>query len=311
VTGCRKVSIFSWLTEALQPCHSLQIPIDLETTRLTKQVALFLCVFTSTIALRAQNNFFEKWEARTTATQSKQPVWTPPLATTFVGLIQVARTDFNRQINPALATTWNYDSSKGVNLIPWANTEIDINLPPYFEHSSPAAKNGAGDMSFLAKYRILAGNAEHGNYVVCINLQATIPTGSYKNGSTNASLAPILGLGKGFGRFDVQTTLGATLPTGNTVILGRPIAWNTTAQYHLGKYFWPELESNATYFEGGPNEGKSQEFLTPGLMLGKFALRPSDPKSRLGIGFGAGEQIATSKFHSYNHGLIFSGRLLF
>ena len=278
---------------------------------MTKTVALFLCVFATTLALHAQDSFFDKWEARTTATQSKQPAWTPPLATTFVGLIQVYRSDFVRQTNPARATTWNYDSSKGLNLIPWANTEIDINLPPYFQHSAPATRNGAGDMSFLVKYRILTGNAKHGNYIWSICLPITIPTGSYKNGSTNASIAPTMAFGKGFGRFDVQTTIGATLPTGNTQKLGRPIVWNTTAQYHIGKYFWPELESNATYFEGGPNDGKMQEFITPGLLLGKFSLRPSNPKSRLGFGFGAGEQIATSKFHAYNHGLIFSGRLLF
>ena len=278
---------------------------------MTKTVALFLCVFATTLALHAQDSFFDKWEARTTATQSKQPAWTPPLATTFVGLIQVYRSDFVRQTNPALATTWNYDSSKGLNLIPWANTEIDINLPPYFQHGAPATRNGAGDMSFLVKYRILTGNAKHGNYIWSICLPITIPTGSYKNGSTNASIAPTMAFGKGYGRFDVQTTIGATLPTGNTLKLGRPIVWNTTAQYHIGKYFWPELESNATYFEGGPNDGKKQEFITPGLLLGKFSLRPSNPKSRLGFGFGAGEQIATSKFHAYNHGLIFSGRLLF
>jgi hypothetical protein len=278
---------------------------------LNKQVALLFCVLASPITLHAQNNFFDKWEARTTATQSKQPAWTPPLATTFVGLIQVARTDFTRQISPTLATTWNYDSSKGLNLIPWANTEIDINLPPYFEHTPSTTTNGAGDMSFLAKYRILTGNAKHGNYILSSGLLLTIPTGSYKNGSTNASFAPTLGFGKGFGQFDIQTTLAATLPTGNTDKLGRPVAWNTTAQYHLARYFWPELESNATYFHGGPNDGKSQEFLTPGILLGRFSLRPHDPRSRLGIGFGGGEQIATSKFHTYNHGLILSARLLF
>lgn len=278
---------------------------------LTKRVTLFLCVFLPAIALHAQDNFFERWEARTSATQAKQPAWTPPLATTYVGLIQVGRADFVRQISSARATTWNYDASKGLCLIPWANTEIDINLPPYFEHAAPTVANGAGDMSFLPKYRWFSGNAEHGNYVVSTGMLITIPTGSYKNGSTNASLAPTLGLGKGFGRLDIQTTIGATLPTGNTDKLGRPIVWNTTAQYHLGRYFWPELESNATYYHGGPNDGKNQEFLTPGLILGKFSLRPKDPKSRLGIGFGAGEQIATSKFHSFNHGLIFTSRLLF
>jgi hypothetical protein len=281
-------------------------------TGLTKRIALFLCALLPPAALSAQDNFFEKWEARTTATQSKQPAWTPPLATTYVGLIQVARTDFLRQISPTHTTTWNFDGSKGLCLIPWANTEIDINLPPYLQHSTPTPVDGAGDMSFLVKYRLMTGNLEHGNYVWSVGLPFTIPTGSYKNGSTNGSFSPTMGFGKGFGRhLDIQSTLGATLPTGNTDKLGRPIVWNTTAQFHLGKYFWPELESNATYFHGGPNDGKSQEFLTPGIILGRFSLRPKEPKSRLGIGFGAGEQIATSKFHSYNHGLIFTFRLLF
>jgi len=260
---------------------------------------------------RAQDNFFEKWSARTTATQAKQPNWTPPVVTTYVGLIQVLRGDFTRQYSPTHVTTWNYGASKGVNLIPWANTEVVVDLPPYFERDKPTPKGGAGDMSFLLKYRFLAGDSEKGSYVVSACLLATIPTGSYKNGSTDASVAPTVLAGKGFGKFDVQSTLAGTLPTGDTNKLGRPITWNTTAQYHLGKYFWPELESNATYYHGGPNDGKNQNFLTPGIVFSKFKLRPSDAKSRLGIGFGAGEQIATSKFHAYNHGLVFTGRFLF
>lgn len=278
---------------------------------LPKRVVLCLCVLLSCTSLSAQNNFFEQWEARTSATQAKQPAWSPPLVTPFPGLIQVVRTDFSRQVSPSRATSWNLGTSKGINLIPWANTEIDINLPPYLKHSSSATLDGAGDMSFLMKYRFLAGNAERGNYIVSLCLPIAIPTGSHKNGSTNASLTPTLAAGKGFGRFNLQSTLGATLPTGNTVKLGRPIAWNTTAQYRIGKYIWPELESNATYFHGGPNDGKSQEFLTPGLLLGKFSLCPHEPRSRLGFGVGAGEQIATSKFHAYNHNLIFTARLLF
>lgn len=278
---------------------------------MTKRAALFLCVLLFAIPLRAQSNFFERWEARTSATQSKQPAWPPPLATLFPGLIQVARTDFSRQISSTHATTWNYGTSKGVNLIPWANTEIDINLPPYLEHSSPSSLDGAGDMSFLVKYRALAGGNERGNYVVSFCFPFSIPTGSHKNGSTNASVSPTFAAGKGFGRFNLQSTLGATLPTGNTIKLGRPIAWNTTAQYHLGKYLWPELEANATYFHGGPNDGRNQVFLTPGLLAGKFSLRPGEPRSRLGLSFGAGEQIATSRFHAYNHNLIVTARLLF
>jgi hypothetical protein len=166
-------------------------------------------------------------------------------------------------------------------------------------------------MSFLLKYRFLTGDGEHGNFVVSACLLATIPTGSHKNGSTDASVAPTILAGKGFGRLDIQSTLAGTLPTGDTNKLGRPVAWNTTAQYRLGRYFWPELESNATYYYGGPNAGKNQNFLTPGIVFGKFKLRPADAKSRLGIGFGAGEQIATSKFHTYNHELVFTGRFVF
>jgi hypothetical protein len=276
-----------------------------------KTTVALLCLAASATLSHAQENFFEKWEARTTKTQAKQPNWTPPVITTYVGLIQVLRSDFTRQISPTLATTWNFDTSKGVDLIPWANTEIDINLPPFFQHSATTVKDGPGDMSFQLKYRFFTGDAEHGNYVVSACLISTIPTGSYKNGSTDASLTPTLALGKGFGKLDIQSTLSGNLPTGDTNKLGRPIAWNTTAQYHLGKYLWPEVETNATYFEGGPNDGKSQNFITPGLVVSKIKLRPSDAKSRLGFGFGAGEQIATSKFHSYNHGLVFTGRLVF
>lgn len=266
---------------------------------------LFFCAVLASAP--AQNNFFRRWEARASATQSKQPAWTPPLVTTFVPLIQVYRGDFTRQIAPTHATTWNYDGSKGLNLIPWANTEIDFNLPPLVTHSSPAAVDGAGDASFLAKYRLLTGNARHGNYAVSALVGATVPTGSYKNGSTDATVSPGMGFGKGFGPFDLQSTLSAALPTGDTSRLGRPVAWNTAAQFHVARFFWPETEFNATYFHGGPNDGKKQLFVTPGL-LAAHKLRPA---SRLGLCLGAGEQIAVSSFHSYNHELIFTGRLVF
>lgn len=256
--------------------------------------------------------FYSRWEARTNAIQSRQPGWAVPLVTTYTGLFQVVRTDILRQTTPALTHTWNFDNSKGVNLILSNRTEVAINLPPYIEHNS-TAKDGAGDMSFLGKLRIASGNKQHGAYNLCAFAIATIPTGSYKNGSTDASIAPSLGAGKGFGLFDVQTTLGATLPTGNSAYIaaGRPIVWNTAAQAHLGKLFWPEIESNATFYKGGANDGKTQEFLTPGLIIGKCGLHPSTPKSRPGLAFGAGLQIATSHFHTYNHGLILTARWIY
>jgi hypothetical protein len=45
-------------------------------------------------------------------------------------------------------------------------------------------------------------------------------------------------------------------------------------------------------------------------MVSKIKLR-SDPRNRFALIFGAGEQIATSHYHAYNHGLIFTARLAF
>lgn len=120
----------------------------------------------------------------------------------------------------------------------------------------------------------------HGSYTLSACVLTTIPTGSYKNGSTNASVQPNLGGGKGFGKFDVQSSIGATLPTGTpaTTASGRPILWNTVAQYRIAKLFWPEIESNATFYKGGTN---------------------------------AGMQIATSQFHAYNHELVLTARWIF
>jgi hypothetical protein len=146
--------------------------------------------------------------------------------------------------------------------------------------------------------------------VLSTYLSSTIPTGSYKNGSLDATVSPNVALGKGFGWFDVQSTLGASLPVQDTAALGRSIVWNTAAQVHVAKYFWPELEFNSTFFKSGPNDGKNQTFATPGLLIAR-KFRPKEAGSRLGLCVGAGEQIATSKFHSYNHETAITTRLLF
>ena len=260
----------------------------------------------------AQGNFYARWSARTSAIQSKQPAWSVPLATTYTGLFQVVRADFVRQIAPKGTYTWNIDNSKCISFITPGNLEFDIDLPPYIKHNTTAI-DGWGDLSFLGKYRLASGNAQHGAYTLSFYALTTLPTGQAKNGSTNASVQPNIAGGKGFGNFDVQSTFGATLPTGNpaTNASGRPIVWNTAAQYKIGKVFWPELESNTTFFKGGPNDGKTQEFITPAITIGKFALHPADAHSRPGLTFGGGMQIATSHLHTYNHSLILTVRWIF
>jgi hypothetical protein len=276
----------------------------------TRTLSIFI-LFAVPATVYAQSNFFSQWQARASKTQSRQPGWSVPVITQYPSLIQVARTDFVRQNTAARTTTWIYDNSKGLNLIPFRNTEIDFNLPPYVQHNLTTVKDGAGDTSFALKFRPFAGNEQHGSYVASIAVVATIPTGSYTNGSTDATIAPTIGVGKGFRRLDVQSCANITLPTGDTAKLGRPITWNAVLQYHLGKYAWPEVEQNSTYYRGGKNDGKVQTFATPGIMFGKFKFRPENKTSRIGIGIGAGMQIATSTFHATNHNLVFTARYLF
>ncbi|MGO9438349.1 MAG: transporter [Terracidiphilus sp.] len=271
---------------------------------------LVLLAISAGSTLPAQDNFFSQWEKRTTQTQSRQPSWSVPVMAPYPMLVQVLRADFTRQVTPALTDTWNYGGSRGLNLIPGFNSEIDFYYPPYIQHNS-SAKDGFGDVAFLYKYRMFSRNERSGNAMISAQLSATIPTGSYSNGSTDASLSPTLLAGKGFGKFDVISCLGGTLPTGDIAKLGRMVAWNTVAQYKIHKYFWPEIEDNATYFFGGKNGGKMQNFLTPGITVSKIKLHPSDERSRFAIAFGGGEQIATSQLHTYNHNLVFTSRLLF
>ena len=284
-----------------------------------KNLLRLLCLLAFPAAVLAQetpnyvapacNGFIDCWQARATATQNAQPHWVTPLVTVTPRLEQEFRSDFVRQIaEPAGTTTWNFGNGKGLELIPWKNIELIFNVPPYIQHNS-TAKDGFGDVSFLLKYRILSGNEHHGNYIVTAFLGASLPTGSYKNGAADSAVTPTLAAGKGFGLFDVQSTIGATLPTHNGDTAGKPLAWNTTAQWHLGKWFWPEIEDNMTHYIAGDHDGMTQNFVTPGVMFGRFRLSKNHP--RLGATFGAGFQTRTSEFSTTNHNIVFSGRIPF
>jgi hypothetical protein len=270
--------------------------------------ALLAAALPSTLV--AQKNFFHAWEDRVRATSAKQPVWPVPVFAPQSNIVQIVRGDFARQYTATHTVNWLYGSGKGFNLIPFAKTEFDINLPGYVQHNTPKVLDGATDFSMVAKFRPFAADEKHGNYSTLVQLAFTVPTGSYKNGTSVSTITPTVVAGKGFGKFDIQSALGGILPTSSVPTIGRTILWNSTAQYKVGKYFWPELEANASFFRGGANDGKSQVFLTPGIIVSKIKLR-KDPKDRLGLVFGGGMQIATSHFHSVNHCLLLTGRVVF
>jgi len=275
---------------------------------------------TVTNGTRAQANapvreiFFSRYQKRISETQEKQPHWITPLITVTPRLEQEIRTDFVHSYNTKGYAIWNYGNTKGLETIPEKHTEVILNVPPFFNRSN-GESDGFGDLAFLLKERIYSRNEESGNAIVTAFLGASVPTGKNRNGSCCAVVTPTLAVGKGWGRFDVTSTAGGMLPVTGTKKLGRSVLWNTAGQYHLarrgvGRFFWPEVESNTTFFLGGSNDGKTQTFLTPGLVVGKIPLTRSK-SGRLGLTVGAGEQIAVTHFHTANHAAVLTIRLPF
>ncbi len=262
-------------------------------------------------------SFIERYQARVTATQAEQPHWITPLVLVTPRLEQEFRTDFVHQYNTHGYAVWNYDNGKGLELIPERHTEILVNLPPFFNRSNGEA-DGFGDIAFAAKERLYARNEEKGNAIVTAFVSGSIPTGKNGNGSCCAVVTPTLMVGKGFGHVDFSSTAGGTLPVTNAAGLGHSIVWNSVVQYHVGKrglsrLFWPEVESNATFYKGGANDGKSVDFITPGLVIGRIPLThdAQGKPGRLGLTFGAGQQIAVTHFHTYNHSTVITVRMPF
>ncbi|HTH54251.1 MAG TPA: hypothetical protein VL495_09885 [Edaphobacter sp.] len=252
--------------------------------------------------------FAAQWEARATRTQAAQPKWSVPMFSPFPMVAQVFRTDFTSQKTPT-GTNWYYGHGKGFNLIPYDKIQIDVFVPGYVSHGE-SGQDGFGDMSLVGKYRFLSRTEGHGNYILTGGLGWVIPTGSYKNGGPSSVLNPTLLGGKGFGKLALMSSIGGGLPTSQVSTTGRTVHWNSVAQYKIGRYFAPELEVNSTSYFGGTRDGKTQVFLSPGIIVGKLPIR-SVETSRLGITVGAGFQTAVTSFHTYNYAFSTSLRFVF
>ncbi|MGP8259971.1 MAG: hypothetical protein ACLQM6_08475 [Acidobacteriaceae bacterium] len=288
---------------------------------LSSVVGTLLCVpcaaRAQTSAAPGPDSFIAKYQARVTATQNQQPHWITPLVTVTPRLEQEIRTDFVHYYNTSGHEIWNYGNSKGLEIIPEKHIELLFNLPPFFDRSN-GESDGFGDVSFNSKFRFFARNEEHGNAIISGFFAATVPTGKNGNGSCCAVVTPTLAVGKGWGNLDLTSTAGGSLPVTNAIGLGRSVIWNNVAQYRLAKtgvarLFWPEFETNTTFYKGGSNDGKTQTFATPGLVLGRIPLShdASGKPGRLGLTFGAGEQIALTHFHTANHYTVITVRVPF
>ena len=254
----------------------------------------------------AQGGYFSGWFARVDKTKDEQPHWITPVATTTPRLEEEYRYDQFWQVNAKGVTTNNYDGGKGLELIPCEKVEVIFNIPPYIAHNNTTVKDGWGDVAFLVKYRLLSGNEQRGKYILTAFFGLSYPTGQFSNGAPHPVITPTISYGKGFGNFDVQGTAGVQLPTADTRTLGRAVAWNNAFQYRVFRKIWPEVELNSTFFQDGKNDGMKQNFVSPGLLLGRFRLA-----GRVGFTFGGGYQIATTHFHTTNHNAILTVRFPF
>jgi hypothetical protein len=263
----------------------------------------------STNRLEAQTDgYFADWFARVSRIQAEQPHWITPMTTITPRLEEEFRYDQSWESNNKGSHITAYGSGKGLELIPCENVEIILGVPSWQSYNKPAGIDGFADDSFLVKYRIAAANEENGNYIVTAFLGLSVPSGKERLTAHHYVVTPTIALGKGWGDFDVQSTLGVSVPDNGAAPegSGTPLQINTALQYRLIKVLWPEVEVNYTYWGNGEHTGKNQVFITPGFLLGRFPIW-----NRVGVTLGLGYQIALNDNPTFNHNFIVSLRIPF
>ncbi len=275
------------------------------------------CVVLTTTAAMADDvgDYFGNWYERVSAAQDSQPHWMTPLMTVTPRLEQEVRYDQYWEHTDTSADIANFDSGKGLELIPTTTNEVILNLPPYQERTNKAVASGWGDWPLLlVKQRLFSANEDSGNYIVTafLGVQAPIGVSAFTNHAW--IVTPTIALGKGWGDFDVQATLGAQIPTSHSAAIGTAVVSNVALQYHIGQYLWPEVEFNDTTWSGGSRAGLNQLFMTAGLILGRFQI--ADHAKLI---FGSGYQFALSPHvimvptltPVYNHNWVLTARVAF
>ncbi len=255
---------------------------------------------------KPKRSLVHKWREMAARTQANQPDWLSPLATTSGRLKQELRYDVWQQPAGGGNTTWQLGGNKGLELITSSRTQVLLGMPTYNLQSPNGPPGRFGDLPLQLKVRIASAPRTEGNYLLTFILAATVPTGAHRYGAGDAVLTPTIAFGKGWGRFDTQSTVGMNLPAGSTTKLGRQVQWNTAFQYRAAGLLWPELEVNSTFYKTGKFEGEKQVFLTPGIGFGRIRLGKG-----LRFSSAVGMQIAATQFHTYNHRWMFSERLSF
>jgi hypothetical protein len=272
---------------------------------------------------------FVSWLDMVSAIQAAQPSWMTPLVTVTPRLEQEFRFDFYDQQNGTGSQgngqhIVNYGGPGGarVELIPFWNVELILAAPSYETATGPKGNaQGFGDWpAFLVKYRLLSANKNNGDYILTAFFQMSDPLGTPGKISNNVLTAqPTIAFGKGFGDFDIQSTVSVQIPvdaigaTPQTTMasFGDPILWNTAFQYHFMQYFWPELEVNYEHWPNGEHAGLDQVMLTPGIIFGRFKIGQDSPTRPINLILGVGYQIAVTPNPVIENNLVATTRITF
>ncbi|MBU6206875.1 MAG: hypothetical protein KGQ42_04245 [Alphaproteobacteria bacterium] len=262
-----------------------------------------------------KKEFLDRWQERVHRAQESQPQWITPIATVTPRLEQEFRFDMGFQAAADGTHLANYGSGKGLELIPTTSNEVIFNLPSYENRTDVKPAQGFGDDPvLLIKQRLISANEVQGNYIVSTFLGVQAPSGNTPFTNHAWSVTPTLAAGKGWGQFDVQATVGVSFPLSRESVIGTSMLTNIAFQYHLSEIFWPEFEINSTHWFDGPRSGKTQIYLTPGVILGRFALT-QHTKAIMGIGyqFVVAPPVTTAPVLTplYNHQLIMTFRIAF
>lgn len=254
--------------------------------------------------------YFDNWFPRVSQIQAEQPHWITPLVTVTPRLEEEYRYDQSWQTlhSAHYPDVNNYGGSKGLELIPFDPVEVIIGVPGYVAEQDHPSKYGWADETFLVKYRILSGNEKNGDYILTAFMGLSVPSGSDSLSSHHYDFTPTIAGGKGWGPFEVQSTVSFSAPDNGFVHTGagNSLAWNTALQYHIGKIFWPELEGNYTWWPSGEHEGLNQLLLTPGLVIGRIPIA-----GRTGLTFGLGCQFPVTSHATIHRNVILSCRIPF
>lgn len=263
------------------------------------------------------SDFLARWQATAKSARAEQPSWSSPIAATTAMLEQRFRFEVEDQRSGNGMRTTILDGGRALDLIVSESDEIQFALAPYEFRSGTAATQGHagfGDWAFLRlKQRLASSPEDKDDYVLSAWLQAQAPVGIAAFTKGVWVFQPALGFGKGWGRFDVQSSIAGVLPTGNVALLGRQVQSNTAFQYHFGKHLWPELEVNWTYYPDGQRAGLNQIFLTPALTISRLRLGEATSFTA-GIGY----QVAVAPRYrakpltpAYGNALLYSVRINF